>query len=732
MPLSIDIAFKWGKKKDPVPPEPPTASTTTTTTTATTTCSGSSCTTNTTDDAAMMTVKDGTTVSQATQSQQFVSAEENVKSSKSSRAKKKKALDTKSKAKSKSLAVQKTQKSMTVSQTGTEHTEATTQTQTLTEAGTQASRTQNSQSTMASVTGELGDTEADITFCSGKSTQSLCSDTQHISETAATTSTAMETAEGVTKSQTGTTFDTKSIRSEGNASITGGLISTVDDAEEVSQKSVKKSIVAKTAVAATTNEDEFISLGGGASSDMHTIESTNTPEDVILEKAKMKKPIVKPKVAIKPKPKPKEVLKTAKTQTCPTEEFKSLAQSQTQSMTQEYVTAAEDFDDDYVKVKTRETTEEYFTVDEYYTVPKEEKPKEITLKDKSLRKHRIIMPSPGETIVEPGLDEVTAIDDVLTPKASHICPTQTTTSINTGEENSIEESTQSTLSEVASPAATPPEGANKPAIDHSLLPRRLILIRHAERMDRVFPSWLRQANAHGTYRPYNTNQPRQLPKRRRGLPAFEFDPPVTEVGRLVAQLAGKSVRRSGFQVKAIYCSPALRCIETAQVVVRELGQPDLRIRVEPGLFDWFSYYESAPVFLTPTELIEAGYLVCKNYRPVMTREVVVKNFHYETKHDYYRRAQDIVQKILSSTVGTVIIIAHATTLDGSARALLDLPKSIPSDQQLDRLADRYPYCSTILLEQQKENGLWRLGRQLLPLTFLNQSTKFDRNFLLRK
>ena len=163
-------------------------------------------------------------------------------------------------------------------------------------------------------------------------------------------------------------------------------------------------------------------------------------------------------------------------------------------------------------------------------------------------------------------------------------------------------------------------------------------------MDRVFPSWTRQACVNGQYRPYNSNHPTKLPNRRGGLVAYENDPPITEIGKSIAQLSGKSIRRHQNKIAAIFSSPSLRCIETAEVLIKEIGASDLRIRVEPGLFDWYSFYEMAPNFMTTTELQDAGFHIARGYKPIVTREHLIKDFNNETKFDYYRRAQEVIQK----------------------------------------------------------------------------------------
>ncbi|TKR88330.1 hypothetical protein L596_012587 [Steinernema carpocapsae] len=260
--------------------------------------------------------------------------------------------------------------------------------------------------------------------------------------------------------------------------------------------------------------------------------------------------------------------------------------------------------------------------------------------------------------------------------------------------------------------------------------RRVIIMRHAERVDRVFPTWTRLWLRYGNYVQYDLNLPTTVPKRRGGAKAFEADPPITEYGRSSAQLAAKAMRRMKHPVTAIVCSPALRCIQTAQEIMRDIGVPGLSVRIEPGLFDWTKWYAACPNFMTDEEIEEAGVKIQSEYTPIMTRQQL-QLLRGETKHDYYRRAQDVIARILTITHNTILVIGHAITLDASVRPLLGLPKDIPAFRQLDRLADLYPYCAAVVLDQTEDGGQWVVGSPLLPTTSADASTKHDTKFLLR-
>eukprot|EP01018_Ginkgo_biloba_P002584 Gb_39039 [translate_table: standard] len=73
----------------------------------------------------------------------------------------------------------------------------------------------------------------------------------------------------------------------------------------------------------------------------------------------------------------------------------------------------------------------------------------------------------------------------------------------------------------------------------------LFVMRHGERMDNYDPQWIRSA-------------PRP------------WDPPLTFNGKLQAWATGKRLRMEGGNITRVFCSPFLRCIQTAAEVVAAL------------------------------------------------------------------------------------------------------------------------------------------------------------------
>ncbi|KHN77961.1 hypothetical protein Tcan_07643, partial [Toxocara canis] len=89
-------------------------------------------------------------------------------------------------------------------------------------------------------------------------------------------------------------------------------------------------------------------------------------------------------------------------------------------------------------------------------------------------------------------------------------------------------------------------------------------------------------------------------------------------------------------------------------------------------------------------------------------------------------------RILSRSVGTTLIVTHGPTIDASVRYLLKLDKTAPRWEELESIGIKYPYCSTVVLEQDSTGARWKLATPLKSITFLNQTTKPDYRFIQRK
>ena len=92
----------------------------------------------------------------------------------------------------------------------------------------------------------------------------------------------------------------------------------------------------------------------------------------------------------------------------------------------------------------------------------------------------------------------------------------------------------------------------------------------------------------GCYHRRNLNMPREVP--RRSPKEFVRDSPVTEMGLYQARLTGMGLRQQGVVIHHVFCSPALRCVQTADAILEGLqADHSVTIKVENGLFEWLAW-----------------------------------------------------------------------------------------------------------------------------------------------
>jgi ubiquitin-associated SH3 domain-containing protein len=251
-------------------------------------------------------------------------------------------------------------------------------------------------------------------------------------------------------------------------------------------------------------------------------------------------------------------------------------------------------------------------------------------------------------------------------------------------------------------------------------------------MDRIFPGWTRLAFTDlGKYRPYDLNQPLTLPKRSGGPAHFHNDTPITEMGYVSSQMIGRGMRLNRVNVATIYCSPALRCVQTAFGLLKTLNAP-CKIRVEPGLFEWLAWYDTPPTWMSRDEMEAAGYPIDTSYRSYVDAGTLFKTHLKETSAQHYERNHSVIQHILNNNPekGAILIIGHGTSLD-AARRVLGRPVDQLSRAEMDRMGLHYPYCSVVAMEE-LANQAWRVIHNPIPsITYLDFSNRLNFQFFNR-
>ncbi|KAK0410145.1 hypothetical protein QR680_004974 [Steinernema hermaphroditum] len=265
------------------------------------------------------------------------------------------------------------------------------------------------------------------------------------------------------------------------------------------------------------------------------------------------------------------------------------------------------------------------------------------------------------------------------------------------------------------------------------VPKHLLVMRHGERTDDLFPGWIERSTRSGRYVPYDINMPRDLRFLDRPMRNFHMDTPLTMLGSLLAQFVGRGMAGVRKAPDVVYASPALRCVQTAHNAALFAPQKPL-IRVEPGLFENNDLYpEGRPKLMSVKELHKAGFNVDLDYEPVFAVDDVFAH-HCESNDRYNRRLQKTLQMVAERKEFldapkdlSVLVCAHASTVDMAiGHFVYNRRKTLQRD--LVGIADRVPYTSFAFFTH--HDDAWKLREEAIPfVTYDRFSSCFDRYFM---
>jgi ubiquitin-associated and SH3 domain-containing protein len=177
-----------------------------------------------------------------------------------------------------------------------------------------------------------------------------------------------------------------------------------------------------------------------------------------------------------------------------------------------------------------------------------------------------------------------------------------------------------------------------------------------------------------------------LPRRRNPLRDFIGDSPITEIGASQARLTGEALAANECLAQCCYSSPSFRCIQTAHCLLQGrrnasdehrqerdesvlgMGIEDrVKIRIEPGLFEFLGWYERGlPSFFSSANVIPIDdeqmsmFNIDKNYRPIIPLEKLSRDEKYI---DYYNRSFKVTQQITDKHKLTGILSRDVARVD---------------------------------------------------------------------
>ncbi len=167
--------------------------------------------------------------------------------------------------------------------------------------------------------------------------------------------------------------------------------------------------------------------------------------------------------------------------------------------------------------------------------------------------------------------------------------------------------------------------------------QQIFLVRHAVRADTEDPTWAKTA-------------PRP------------DDPPLSPKGLEQARVVGAYLKPKN--IAAVYCSPFLRAIQTAQMIYEETG---VRFRIEEALSEWLrpTWFSTKPQFLDEREL-QADF---PGYDPSYRSSIAVTHPEEEEGVQVYGRVKRFLERLDQQETGNVVLVGHGASMTQAARAL---------------------------------------------------------------
>lgn len=165
----------------------------------------------------------------------------------------------------------------------------------------------------------------------------------------------------------------------------------------------------------------------------------------------------------------------------------------------------------------------------------------------------------------------------------------------------------------------------------------VLAVRHGQRQDSVDPNW--ESNAQRV-----------------------DDPPLTDLGRWAAWRVGRRFVESKTTIDAVYASPFLRTVETADEICRELGT---EFMLEPGIGEHRNpeWFDGEPETLPPEQLAEQFGPLRLDHDPYLVPA-------YPESHDEaMARVGETTRNLTKRTDGTVLLVGHGLTIGGVVREL---------------------------------------------------------------
>lgn len=242
----------------------------------------------------------------------------------------------------------------------------------------------------------------------------------------------------------------------------------------------------------------------------------------------------------------------------------------------------------------------------------------------------------------------------------------------------------------------------------------VVVVRHSETISEVFPDWIDRCKLDfAFYQPFDLNMPVRLPRRENMMTAYQHDPPISEVGRITAQIfARELVTRNGVP-KAIFSSPSLASVQTAADIRNFIGSECGNIHIEPALA---SDRTSSSFWMSPKEFAQLKYNVDEGYSPEQPDR------NDKSSNSKSENLKKMIQKLARSKGTPVLIITDAAALNTLSSG--DNKGSGDDEHMRKEAANAFPPLSSVILSLPKGKENLEPSRLFVrPLTMIGECSR---------